>query len=686
MNNRSAALDSPLLSIKKSLRWIIGARIVLLCTALLSAAISSFFKSPLESARVSFLYMPLSILLGVSALSLFLALRSSRSGAFIFFQITLDLAIVTSIVYVTGGPVSPFLFLYLPLILVVALCFGPYFTAASVLLSLGAYLTLMAALLNEWLPPADGSAQSALPSNGVLLQALGLGSAMILTSIFSAYLARISRASQQLASLSQEALQSLKARQHLLIDSLNEGVITTDSELNIIGLNASAENLLAIRENEIEGTSLQGLLEDLSDSARTPNLLNPEHTRFTLTLTQAKKTLHLFCERHPLAHSVESAVGYLFILQDVTQLRSIEDQLQAHERMARLLAEQHASSEPSLTHSLLPNFIGETEIMKKVFGLIERVAKSEATVLIGGESGTGKELAARAIHSLSPRNLRPFVAVNCGAIPENLIESELFGHKKGAFTGASSDHIGLFKQADGGTLFLDEIGELPLSMQSKLLRVLQERILRPVGGERDIAVNVRIIGATNKNLKHEVSEGNFREDLFYRLNVITVKLPPLRERKEDIPLLAHAFLARIAPNTSAQVISPAAMQYLLQYPYPGNIRELENILERALVLGGSVILPEHLPENVTGVSNLQASLPRRETTIHIDESLTFPVDLDTVLASLERHYIESALMQTNGARKKAAELLNVNMRSFRYRCQKFQIGEDEATGPKSREE
>jgi two-component system response regulator PilR (NtrC family) len=678
MKKHAALFDSPIMSIKQSLRWMIGSRIVLLCATLASTAISSLFRSAIDSARVSFLYMPLSLLLGISAGALFLTLIGWSSRSFVVSQIFLDISIITSIIYITGGPVSPFLFLYLPLILVVALCFGPKLSAATVICSAGAYFSLLAGLMSDWIISADGSAQALLPSNGVFFQALGLISAMVLTAIFSSYLARLSQSSQLIATKSQEALRSLKARQHLLIDSLNEGVITTDSNLVIVGLNASAENLLGIQEQESIGKNFQVLLEDLSESSRTQKLLNTDESRFTLTVTQGKNVLHLFCERHSLSQSEEGALGYLFILQDVTQLRSIEDQLYAHERMARLLAEQqvpyHAKSE---TSNFPPEFIGETAIMKKVFSLIERVSQSEATVLIGGESGTGKELAAKAIHTLSIRHSRPFIAVNCGAIPENLIESELFGHKKGAFTGATSDHTGLFKQAEGGTLFLDEIGELPLAMQAKLLRVLQERIVRPVGGEKDLAVNVRIIGATNKNLKDEISDGKFREDLFYRLNVIAVKLPPLRERKEDIPLLAHAFLKKISPEIERKLISPAAMQLLLEYPYPGNIRELENIIERALVLGGNIILPEHLPDYFSISGSLKEHSFKNETLIHIDESLCFPVDLDTVLASLERHYIESALSQTKGARKKAAELLNVNMRSFRYRCQKFQIHDDE---------
>jgi len=267
--------------------------------------------------------------------------------------------------------------------------------------------------------------------------------------------------------------------------------------------------------------------------------------------------------------------------------------------------------------------------------------------------------------------------VNCGAIPENLIESELFGHKRGAFTGAETDNTGLFRQADGGTIFLDEIGELPIHMQTKLLRTIQQKAVRPVGGDRDIPINVRIVAATNRTLKKEIELGNFREDLFYRLNVININLPPLRDRKEDLPLLINSTLKRLLKSDATPVIPPATITLLLHYTYPGNVRELENILERALVLGGEVLLPEHLPDSIR-VPN-EPSTPSRKggiTEIIVDESIEFPIKLDDLLGGIERRYLEVALVKTNGARKKAADLLGMNFRSFRYRLQKFGIKDD----------
>ena len=246
--------------------------------------------------------------------------------------------------------------------------------------------------------------------------------------------------------------------------------------------------------------------------------------------------------------------------------------------------------------------IGKSKPMQRVYELIEKVAASNVNVLISGESGTGKELVARAIHYQGKRSGRPFVPVNCGAIPENLLESELFGHEKGSFTGAIQQKRGLFEVADGGTLFLDEIGELPPAMQVKLLRVLQEREIRRVGGTRDLPVDVRLVAATNKNLAKEVAAGRFREDLFYRLNVIPLELPPLRDRRQDIPLLVEHFYGR-QTGRGKVTITEGAMRRLLDYTWPGNIRELENVVERCIVLGhGKELGEECLPDHIRGGS------------------------------------------------------------------------------------
>lgn len=314
------------------------------------------------------------------------------------------------------------------------------------------------------------------------------------------------------------------------------------------------------------------------------------------------------------------------------------------------------------------NLVGKSKAMQELFFLIEKVAASKVNVLITGESGTGKELVAKAIHYNSERRDKPFVAVNCGAIPENLLESELFGHEKGAFTGAMQAKSGLFEVANGGTIFLDEIGELPPAMQVKILRVLQEREIRRVGATRDTGIDVRLLAATNKDLEDEVRAARFREDLFYRLNVIRISLPPLRERREDIPLLVSHFIALHSVGRDITV-SDSAMRALLDYQWPGNIRELHNVLERCLVLdAGKMINAESLPDY------LWKSPLRNVQDFDIPET---GFDLDAHLAEIEKQILLKALLRADGIRTKAAELLHMTFRSFRYRLSKYGLAEDD---------
>lgn len=357
------------------------------------------------------------------------------------------------------------------------------------------------------------------------------------------------------------------------------------------------------------------------------------------------------------------------LLSELTKVRELEEKLSYHEQVSQLLLNNEALDHPGFNVTI----IGEGTMMRTLLNLVRKVAPSEASVLVTGESGTGKELIAKAIHELSPRAKKNFVAINCGAIPENLIESELFGHKKGSFTGAISDNPGLFRKASGGTIFLDEIGELPAQMQTKLLRALQDRTVRSVGDVNDSAIDVRVIAATNRELKREISKGTFREDLFYRLNVVNLIVPPLRERKEDLPLLIRHFLGKYCDaDRVIPQISPEALQALRDYPFPGNIRELENLIERALVLGGQAILPEHLPEEVRKKSfNPNTSVNITETQL-----IELPLDLDSILGDFEKKMILQALDRTGGAKKQAAGLLGMNFRSFRYRLKKFNLEDD----------
>jgi len=314
----------------------------------------------------------------------------------------------------------------------------------------------------------------------------------------------------------------------------------------------------------------------------------------------------------------------------------------------------------------MENFVGRSSAMRKVFDLIEKVADSTSTVLISGESGTGKELAARAIHNLGPRKGKPFVYIHCGALPEQLLESELFGHMKGSFTGAVENKEGLFEVADGGTAFLDEVTETTVSFQVKLLHFIQEKEFKRVGGTSDIRVDVRIIAATNKDIMEEIKKSSFREDLFYRLNVIPLHMPPLRERQEDIPPLIEHFLKKYRKDGGPERVSSDALELLLRYGWKGNVRELENVVERACALSeGRVITPEHLPLEVSGNGRRVCPVPS-----DVPEG---GMDLERQLDDLEKSYLLKALERTGGAKMEAARLLGLSFPSLRHRLKKYGI-------------
>lgn len=368
------------------------------------------------------------------------------------------------------------------------------------------------------------------------------------------------------------------------------------------------------------------------------------------------------------------AVDYLTKPFNMDELRiKVRQQLEARRikqenvLLKRVLESQHAFS----------NMIGRSDPMLALFDMIEAVAKTTSTVLITGESGTGKDLVARAIHFNSLRRDRPFVAVNCGAVPETLLESELFGHMKGAFTGADTNKKGLVEAAERGSIFLDEIGEMNPSMQVKLLRVLQDHRFRRLGGTDEVQADIRVIAATNQDLEKRVADGRFREDLFYRLNVIPVHLPPLRERREDVGLLAEHFLAKYAAqmNKPVRTIAHEAQALLSAYDWPGNVRELENVIERAVALERTeAVLPETLPEAVRRSSARAvvppADLEGREGSL---PALGDGFDLEAKGDEFYRHYLSLALERAGGVQVKAAEMLGMSFRSFRYYAKKYRL-------------
>ncbi len=334
-----------------------------------------------------------------------------------------------------------------------------------------------------------------------------------------------------------------------------------------------------------------------------------------------------------------------------------------------LLKREMAAKAPSA------GMVGKSEAMRKIFDVVRKVADTRSNVLICGESGTGKELVARAIHASSPRARMPFVPVNCSALPETLLESELFGYMKGAFTGAATNKAGLFEVANGGSIFLDEIGETTPATQVKLLRVLQEREFRRVGGTQDVKVDVRVIAATNKNLEKAVAEGAFREDLYYRLDVIPITLPPLRERAEDIPLLAQHFLGKFARASGkpAPALSPEVVKLLMAHEWKGNVRELENLIERAVAFGDGAAIKE---EDIAGWLHRPAAAT---TPAYPTDLPPEGLDLEQLVSSIEKNLLLKALERAKWVKKRAAKLLQLDARSFRYRLSKFAItrGRDE---------
>jgi DNA-binding NtrC family response regulator len=374
----------------------------------------------------------------------------------------------------------------------------------------------------------------------------------------------------------------------------------------------------------------------------------------------------------------QGAYDYIAKPFDVDELKHVV--ARALERK-RLVEENVALKERADGRGMGP-VVGVSRKMRALFDLVGRIGKTTSTVLITGDSGTGKELVARAIHAASARAGRPFVSINCGAMPENLLESELFGHERGAFTGAVKEKKGLFHEAEGGTLFLDEIGETSLTMQVKLLRALQERVVRRVGGNAEEPIDVRIICATNKDLHKKVAEGAFREDLYYRINVIPVLLPPLRERRDDIPHLVRHFLRKVSVEQGIpeKRITTEAMRLLETYGWPGNVRELENLIERTVALEPSdVITTASLPDTFLHPAGLPPASSLEGFDLPSDG-----LDLETYLEWLGKRLMQQALERTGGVQIRAAELLRMSERSFRYYAKKYGIrreGEEAASAP-----
>ena len=355
-------------------------------------------------------------------------------------------------------------------------------------------------------------------------------------------------------------------------------------------------------------------------------------------------------------------LGAFWFLEKPVQSQALRLLIERAAAQGRL-AEHAGRLERQLSyHGVLGEMVGTSAAMRSVFALIQQVAPSRAAVLITGESGTGKELAARAIHALSPRKAAPFVAINCAALPDTLIESELFGHEKGSFTGAMERRIGCFEMAQNGTVLLDEIGDMPMATQAKLLRVLEDQRVRRLGGKAEIQLDVRVLAATNSPLENAIREGRFREDLFYRLNVFPVPLPPLRDRKEDLPALVSALLVDMNRKHGVKVTDASGdfLRKLAEYPWPGNVRELRNVVERAAIMAGEgTLLPEHLPPGFGGTPGVE---PARNSTTPTGHELRVPVG--STIEQAERALIELTLEYTKNNRTRAADILGISQKTL----------------------
>lgn len=660
---------------------------VLLVSAFLGSLALSYFRNEGEGYAVStvLLLWGIALAYAVTLVSAVILLRVQHLTAFAYGQLLFDILLTTGVVYVTGGAESPFGFLYSLVVIAAAFLVSP--VGAVVVAALGAiaYAALLVALQLGLLYPLGTGAVSSPHDLDFVVRFAITNASFFVIAFLAGSLSRRLRLTETLLLEREAERERLVSLQEALARNIDSALITTDLDGRITSANPVAAEITGRAPDVLVGSDLGQIFPALrhTSTGRLSFLQSPESNPTEFRFAKEADGEHVLrCSAALLRDTYQNPIGALFILQDVTGLRRLEEKLHrsAEDLLEAELAVEDAPSGDGL--------VGVSPSMQRVRDFIEKVARSDATVLLSGESGTGKELVARAIHNRSARASRPFVAVNCGAIPENLIESELFGHAKGAFTGAVQARAGLFRSADGGTVFLDEIGELPLALQVKLLRVLQERTFNPVGSDVAVSVDVRVIAATNRSLEAEVAAGRFREDLFYRLNVLALSLPPLRERREDIPLLVRRFLRQFSElhGKNVQRLSVAAAKRLQEYAYPGNIRELENIIEHAVALcDGETVREEHLPEYVTRASEGEPPLAPsaaygRETPPSNPSGAPGRLELvngnlDDSLALYEKSLILRALAEAGGVKKKAADLLGINYRSFRHRLYKYGLND-----------
>lgn len=656
----------------EKIKWLLFLRVVTLSFFLGATALFHFFGTASEPRLFYTLLVPLGAAYLISIASMAFLARVQRLSWFAHGQIGFDVLLTSGIIWITGDIASPFSFLYNLAVMNGAILLfhrGAFTTAAFSSVCYAALLILSS---------AHGDASVNNLSWQILMPvALNVGSYFVIAGL-SGYLAHKLGEAEKLLHEKHADYQRLDSLKNALLEGVGSGVAITDNRGYINYFNAQAQQLTSLREPAIAGKRLDEIFPSLRyrfDGAEHGKVV-PAEFAFTCSQGQPKQ---LCLTLAPLCNAGDQLIGHVAIFEDITKQKEIEEKVRLEEELRRAREfELHPEARDSASSDFqFEGVVGKSGGIDKIYQLIQKVAAGSTNVLISGESGTGKELVARAIHFNGSRRDKPFVAVNCGAIPETLIESELFGHVRGAFTGAVADHAGLFKQADQGTIFLDEVGELPLHLQVKLLRVLQEKSFTPVGGSKQVKVDVRVISATNRDLRKEMELGRFREDLFYRLNVVQMVLPPLRNRKDDIPVLAHYFLRKFAASHDKKVeeISSNALMRLMSYGYPGNVRELENVLEHAVaVTNRNIVTEDDLPSHLKSVPLIENPQEIRAAANQSSaEFFSKDVSLDVELEAYERTIIVDALKRANGVQKRAAELLGINYRSLRHRLDKYDL-------------
>jgi two-component system, NtrC family, response regulator PilR len=679
-------------SLRERLRVLLFGR-VLVVTVFLAAAgsLTLIGSGPRRDIGTVTFWIVAAAYAGTLASAL-LVRRVARAEALAYLQVVFDVLLLTGAIALVGHIEGPWILLYiLPITSAAALLMLPgAFTAAA--LSTIAYAVIVGGAGDSHAATALWTGFAAIAFSGVAWAAGVLSR-------------RLDSVEDELAQRERE-MNRLEDVHRALAHGLECGVLVVGANDQVRSANPASQQILGLTAAGMVGRDIHWLMPCLAtaeadgESARAGDPVECEHR------AGDGSTRRMRVKRSALRDTYGNHCGSLLILQDVTRLLELEACVANDSEAALHVADDDAADEAA--RAPVDGLVGNCPPMRAVAKLVDKVADADATVLITGESGTGKEVVARAIHQRSARANGPFVVVNCGAIPENLIESELFGHVRGAFTGAVADRPGLFRRAHGGTIFLDEIGELPLALQVRLLRVLQDRTVMPVGGNTPVAVDVRVLAATNRVLEELVKAGQYREDLYYRLAVISIEMPPLRERGKDLEVLIEHFVRRAGARHGKRVdgVSGRAMQLLLRYSYPGNVRELENVIEHAATLTeGPTIREVDLPDSVregsararptwASLALAAANAPETPTLdalaaeaaaagvtslppVEPSSGVLLPVDegegtsLDDQLARREKEMLLAALARAAGVKKRAATLLGINYRSFRHRLQKY---------------